>query len=111
MKILGFGSGLFWLIAAISGISQQAVLAWAAVISAIILGALPTYTRLMDTIHSAEARARELRRPECEEQLKRQRIINDDLTRRINTLERELTEWQRLYDAGASGSGDFKKLG
>ena len=110
-SIFLFGFLSSFLIAAIGEFTQQEALAWAGTIAAIasllVMSILPLYAKIRDAILKAEIAEREARKEDCHDALRRQKDINSDLTRRVTTLERECTEWQRLY---AAGSRDYPKL-
>ncbi len=103
--LFGFFSSL--VIAAGGAITQQAVLAWIGIVAAGITAMLPIYAKARETKLRADQAAREAFRADCEYALECLKAINNDLLRRVATLERELAEWQRLYDAG---SKDWPKM-
>ena len=69
---------------------------------------LPIYQKFRTVKTEADTKERESRRKDCEEELKRQKSVNADLTRRCRDLEKQVKEWRELYD---SGSRDHPKMG
>ena len=68
----------------------------------------PIYSKWRSTKLEADTKERDSRRKDCEEDLKRAKRDNANLTSRIRDLERQCKEWRDLYD---SGSRDHPKMG
>lgn len=87
-------------------LSQQEFLAWVASISAAVLALIPVYQKCMDAIQKSRTKDNEIRRKDCMEILKRQKAVHATSLERIKDLERQVSEWERLYQAG---SRDYPK--
>jgi uncharacterized protein YlxW (UPF0749 family) len=102
------GSAVSWVIAGMAFISQQEAVAWAGVVSAIILLFLPVFQKIRSVWREEGKADREARRGDCEEKLRELQLKNDQLQERIHDLECRSAGWESLFK---SGSSDHPKIG
>ena len=103
-----FISGLLTVYAAIAWPSRDEVEKWAILACGIALAVLPVAKRWALEMIDWSKRVREVRRKDCQEDLKRERQTNRELRAIIRAVENDRDEWKRRYDGG---SRDYPKMG